>query len=106
MNRPTRLCADILMAALGRVGPANRREVLALGCLTQPEFERALKCLRTAGVIRRSEPRADAVASEPRYELTGKPLSRARARRERVHVAPLSFDGLLSVWAPPRDAVK
>jgi len=106
MNRPTRLCADILMAALGRVGPANRKEVLALGCLAQPEFERALKCLRTAGAIRRSEPRPGDMASEIRYELTGKPLSRARPRRTRVHVAPLSFDGLLSVWAPPRDAAK
>ncbi len=99
MDRPTRECAEILMAALSRCGSPNRKEILTASGLNHSEFDRALKCLRTAGVLRRCDPRPDAPASDIRYELTGKPLSMLRPPRQRPRAAGLSFDRLLAAWA-------
>lgn len=108
MERPTRLCAEIMASALKRMGPTRRQRIIDLGLLSRAEFDRALKCLRSAGVLRRCEAPSGEPASEATYELTGKPLS-MRPPRERVRTVGISFDGLLAAWAQPpaeRDGTK
>ncbi|MCY0858722.1 hypothetical protein [Cupriavidus sp. D39] len=98
-DRPTRVCAEIILAALRQHKTLSRRGLLTRNQLTEQEVERALKFLRAAGAIRRCAASADAPARDVRYEVTDVWVTAPRAARSPAAKPPaLCFEDLLAAW--------
>jgi hypothetical protein len=103
-ERQTRDCAKILLAALEQGKALSRAEMVAMGLVTASEADRALRSLRAAGAIRRSEACSGLRSADVRYEPAAVPPNKQSvaqplaARRRNV-----CFEGLLAAWqiAPP-----
>lgn len=100
----TRECAMVLLDLLIKFGPLGRRGLLERGILSAGQLDRALRCLREAGAIRRSVD-SKMGGGGVVYEQTGITLDNGD-RRNALSDASIRhsntvgdcFSGLLEAW--------